>query len=104
MTAAPENRGRQKFLLTQTQLRDQCLIAALVLLFQIVEEAATLVDHHQQAAAAVIVLVVPVKNDTLKFKTPKILLNITSFDLIAVSFKSMLFVDKKSDNLVCIAV
>ena len=47
---------------------------------------------------------IPVKNDTLKFKTPRILLNITSFDLMTVSFKSMLFVDKKSDNLVCIAV
>src|SRR3546814_8133677 len=38
MTAAPEIRGRQKFLFAETQLRDQCLIATLVLLLEIGEE------------------------------------------------------------------
>src|SRR3546814_13239915 len=58
MTAAPEIRGRQKFLFAETQLRDQFLIATLVLLLEIGEEGAALVDHHQEAAAAVVVLVV----------------------------------------------
>src|SRR3546814_18290627 len=52
MTAAPEIRGRQKFLFAETQLRDQCLIATLVLLLEIGEEGAALVDHHQEIGRA----------------------------------------------------
>src|SRR5690606_11378139 len=56
--SGPRGAAPSQFLLTQTQLLDQRVVARHILLLEVGEQATALVDHHQQTAARVVVLVV----------------------------------------------